>query len=118
MAHADESGLRVRESCISSGHPTDPHVVRIHARRGWEAIEAHGILPKRIAVLVHDCWKPYWQLDCVLGLCNAHLLRELVFLLESTGQAWNKRMIDLLLDANKACEAAGSRMKRRWRRIE
>jgi len=55
---------------------------------------------------VHDCWKPYWPLDCVHALCNAHLLRELVFLLETTGQAWNKHMIDLLMDANKACEAA------------
>ncbi|MFZ4538164.1 hypothetical protein [Propionivibrio sp.] len=64
---------------------------------------------------MNDCWKPYWQLDCVHALCNvprskyswgAHLLRELVFLLETNGQAWNKHMIELLMDANKACEAA------------
>jgi hypothetical protein len=24
-----------------------------------EAIEAHGILRKRLGVLVHDCWAPY-----------------------------------------------------------
>ena len=108
VAHADESGLRVAGKLHwlhTVATPTHTWY-GVHARRGWEAIEAHGILPKRIAVLVHDCWKPYWQLDCVHALCNAHLLRELVFLLESTGQAWNQRMIDLLLDANKACEAA------------
>ena len=108
VAHADESGLRVAGK-LHWLHTvaTDTHTwYGVHARRGMEAIEAQGILPKRIAVLVHDCWKPYWQLDCVHALCNAHLLRELTFLLETTGQAWNKRMIDLLLAANAACKAA------------
>ena len=108
VAHADESGLRVAGKLHwlhTVATPTHTWY-GVHARRGWEAIEAHGILPNRIAVLVHDCWAPYWQLDCVHALCNAHLLRELVFLLETTGQAWNRQMIDLLVDANKACEAA------------
>lgn len=108
VAHADESGLRVAGKLhwlhtVATGTHT---WYGVHARRGMEAIEAQGILPKRIAVLVHDGWKPYWQLDGVHALCNAHLLRELVFLLETTGQAWNKHMIDLLLDANEACQAA------------
>ena len=108
VAHADESGLRVAGKLhwlhtVATGTHT---WYGVHARRGMEAIKAQGILPKRIAVLVHDCWKPYWQLDCVHALCNAHLLRELVFLLETTGQAWNKRMIDLLLEANETCQAA------------
>ncbi|MCP2010632.1 IS66 family transposase [Duganella violaceipulchra] len=30
------------------------------------AIEAHGILPNRLGVLVHDCWAPYWPADAVL----------------------------------------------------
>lgn len=52
----------------------------MHAKRGLEAIVAHGILPKRLGVLVHDCWAPYWKLDDGLhALCNAHLLRELVY---------------------------------------
>lgn len=108
VAHADESGLRV-EGKLHWLHTVATHThtwYGVHARRGMEAIEAQGILPKRIAVLVHDCWKPYWQLDCVHALCNAHLLRELTFLLETTGQAWSQRMIDLLLAANKTCQAA------------
>ena len=108
VAHADESGLRVAgklhwlHTVATSTHTG----YGVHAKRGGEAIEAQGILPKRIAVLVHDCWKPYWQLDYVHALCNAPLLRELVFLRETPGQTWNKHMIDLLLDANKTCEAA------------
>jgi transposase len=78
----------------------------VHAKRGLEAIEAHGILPKRIGVLMHDCWAPYWQLDDgTHALCNAHLLRELVYVQELTGQAWPKAMANLLLNANKLCEA-------------
>ena len=108
VAHADESGVRVAGK-LHWLHTVVTDILTwygVHARRGMEAIDAHGILPKRIAVLVHDCWAPYWQLDCVHALCNAHLLRELTFLRETTGQVWNQRMMDLLLAANKDCEAA------------
>jgi transposase len=55
---------------------------------------------------VHDCWKPYWELDCVHALCNAHLLRELMFVHETTGQRWTQRMMGLLRRANQRCEVA------------
>ncbi|CAH1084765.1 hypothetical protein NTG1052_500004 [Candidatus Nitrotoga sp. 1052] len=99
VVHADESGLRVA-SCLHWLHTaaSETHTwYGVHTKRGMEAIEAHGILPKRIATLVHDCWKPYWKLECVHALCNAHLLRELVFLHESTGQTWPQCMIDILI---------------------
>jgi len=108
LAHADESGLRV------AGKLHWLHIVAnetltwygLHVKRGLEAIEAHGILPKRIGVLVHDCWAPYWKLDdCIHALCNAHLLRELVYVGELTGQAWPKAMMDFLLSANELCQA-------------
>ena len=51
-------------------------------------LDEHGILAKRTGVLVHNCWAPYWRLeDSVHALCNAHLLRELLYVKESTGQA-------------------------------
>jgi transposase len=111
VAHADESGLRVAGKLhwlhtVATGTHT---WYGVHARRGREAIEAQGILPKRVAVRVHDGWKPYWQLDGVHALCNAHLLRELTFLLETTGQPWNTRMIERLLSANEACQEARRR---------
>ncbi len=108
VVHADESGLRVQ------GKLHWLHVVAsqthtwygIHARRGMEAIGAHGILPRRSGVVVHDCWKPYWQLDCEHALCNAHLLRELVYVKEITAQAWPQQMTDLLRTANKISDAS------------
>jgi len=108
LLHADESGLRVA-SKLHWLHiaASETHTwYGVHARRGMEAIEAHGILPKRLGVLVHDCRAPYWQLDCIHALCNAHLLRELVYVKELTGHAWPQRMIDFLLNANDICEAA------------
>ena len=109
LVNADESGLRVAGTLqwlhIAANETLTWYGV--HAKRGMVAIEAHGILPKRIGVLVHDCWAPYWKLDgSIHALCNAHLLRELVYVKEITGQAWPDAMTNLLLNANKLCEAA------------
>lgn len=109
LVNADESGLRVAGKLYWLHIAANETLTwyGVHAKRGMEAIEAHGILPKRIGVLVHDCWKPYWQLDeSIHALCNAHLLRELVYVKEITGQGWPDAMTDLLLNANKLCEAA------------
>lgn len=108
ILHADESGLRVAGKLhwlhIAA---TGTHTwYGVHAKRGMEAIMAHGILPKRMGVLVHDCWAPYWTLDCIHALCNAHLLRELVYVQELTGQVWSEKMMDFLCLANDLCEAA------------
>lgn len=109
LLNADESGLRV------AGKLHWLHIAAsdkltwygVHAKRGLEAIEAHGILPKSLGVLVHDCWAPYWKLDdCIHALCNAHLLRELVYVKETTGQDWPQAMTELLLSANQLSEAA------------
>ena len=110
VVHADESGLRVaaRLHWLHTAANETHTWYGVHAKRGMEAMAAHGILLKRTAILVHDCWQPYWQLDCEHALCNAHLLRELVFLHESTGQTWPQRMIDLLLTARDTCAAAPS----------
>ena len=109
VLNADESGLRV------AGKLHWLHIAAsdtltwygVHAKRGLDAIEAHGILPKRLGVLVHDCWAPYWKLDdSIHALCNAHLLRELVYVKEITGQQWPESMMQLLLGANRVCTAA------------
>lgn len=108
IAHADESGLRVQarlhwlHTVASETHTW----YGVHPKRGMHAIKAHGILPRRMAVLVHDCWPSYWDLDCIHALCNAHLLRELTFVDESTSQLWAKRMMGLLQRTNRRCEAA------------
>jgi len=57
VAHADESGLRV-SARLHWLHTVASHDLTwygVHAKRGLPAIEEHGILRRRIAVLVHDC---------------------------------------------------------------
>lgn len=72
-----------------------------------EAMTAHGILPQRSGVLVHDCWAPYWKLDdAEHALCTAHLLRELLYVKELTGHEWPQAMTHFLLRANQLCRAA------------
>lgn len=109
LINADESGLRVAGKLhwlhIAANEKLTWYGV--HAKRGLEAIEAHGILPKRLGVLVHDCWAPYWKLDHgIHALCNAHLLRELLYVQETTGQQWPQAMTKFLLNANQRAEAA------------
>jgi len=74
---------------------------------------AHGILHKRLGVLVHDCWVPYWKLEgAVHALCNAPLLRELLYVTETTSQPWAQAMSNFLLDTNKLREAVSAQGKR------
>lgn len=108
VAHADESGLRVA-SKLHWLHVavTQTHTwYGVHAKRGLEAIEEHGILRSYLGTLVHDCWAPYWDLDCVHALCGTHLLRELQYEHEVFAQPWSQAMMDVLQDANKACHQA------------
>lgn len=100
VAHADETGLRVAGKLhwlhvVSTEHLT---WYGVHPKRGREAIHHFDILPRFTGCLIHDCWKPYFGLDCSHGLCNAHLLRELIFLHEELHQAWARRMFDLILE--------------------
>lgn len=55
---------------------------------------------------IHDFWKPYFGYDCLHGLCNAHHLRELIFVHEQHQQDWADRMIDCLLDIKEAVDQA------------
>ncbi|MCX6879245.1 MAG: transposase [Verrucomicrobia bacterium] len=57
-----------------------------HQRRGSEAMDAAGILPNFQGRAIHDFWSSYLKHDCKHGLCNGHLLRELIFLWEEQNQ--------------------------------
>ena len=72
----------------------------LHPKRGCEAIDAIGIIPRYGGVVVHDCWASYLSYaHCDHALCGAHLLRELTFIVDAHDYAWARRMKRLLLNA-------------------
>ncbi|MGH7148277.1 MAG: IS66 family transposase [Nitrospiraceae bacterium] len=101
LAHADETGLRVAGKLYWL-HNLSTRLLTwygIHRKRGTEAIKDFGILQRFAGSLVHDCYSSYFTLkNCLHGLCNAHFLRELIFLYEVFHQEWAKKMHDLLLE--------------------
>ena len=97
--HADETSLRVEKKnywihVYSAGDIT---LKFLHPKRGGEAIEAIGIIPRYGGVVIHDCWASYLAYDhCGHGLCGSHLLRELTFIVDANGYAWAANMKRLL----------------------
>lgn len=79
-----------------------------HRKRGKDATDEIGILPRFRGVSVHDHWAPYYGYGCRHALCNAHQLRKLTFLHERRKQKWAVKMIELLLEIKGAMDLAGS----------
>ena len=101
VVHFDESGLRV-EAQLNWLHVASTDYLtfyNVHPKRGQDGMKAMGVLPAFAGQAVHDCWQPYFTFDnCQHALCNAHHLRDLMFVAEQYEQSWAKEMIQLLLD--------------------
>ncbi len=99
VLHADETGFRVDRRtrwlhAVSDGSLT---LKRLRRKRGREAVEAVGIIPRYTGVLIHGCWATYFAYgQCQHQLCGPRLLRELTFIVESNGFRWARLMKKLL----------------------
>ena len=92
VAQFDESGVRVEKKLwwLHAASTANATYYDIHPRRGAEALDAIGILPDFGGKAIHDFWKPYFSYECAHGLCNAHHLRELIFVHEQHQQDWGR----------------------------
>lgn len=90
VVHFDETGLRLNGGNVwlHSASTADRVWYGHHPKRGKVAMDALGILPQYHGIAVHDGLPSYRAYDCLHALCNAHHLRELVYIFESTEQAW------------------------------
>jgi len=121
-ANADETGININGKphwlhCLSNDDLT---LFYPHPKRGTEAMDEIGVLPRFRGILCHDHWKPYYRYkECTHALCNAHHLRELERAWEQDGQQWAKTMQDRLLEINTAVNEAGGSLgpdeSARWR---
>jgi transposase len=101
----DETGLRVRGRQdwvhVSS---TGKLTLLVHdKRRGTPAITGIDILPRYKGVCVHDGFSSYDQYrQCRHAQCNAHILRELNYVIETSKPQWATEMKALLLEIKAA----------------
>ena len=113
VLHADETSVPINQ--VNHWlHVLCPPLLTffaIHLKRGQEAIQAIGILPKFTGWLMHDFLSSYLSFeDCLHTFCKSHLLRELVFLFEQHHQAWAKDLHDLFLEMLQSVRALKARL--------
>lgn len=113
VAHFDETGFRVdgRLAWLHSASTEQYSLVTVHRKRGTEAMNAAGVLPRFTGVAVHDAWAPYDRYTAAThALCNAHLLRELHAVIDTWPDdgswCWAKQIRTALLDLKTAVDQA------------
>ncbi len=102
VANVDETGTRV------NGKKGHLHVfsnkylsyIYYHVKRGMQAVDECGLLPRFKGTLVHDCFSMYFNYGKEHAICNAHLLRELIFVEEKYEFTWATRVKTFLYDLN------------------
>jgi transposase len=113
---ADETGIRI------NGANAWVHIARTdtlthlatHPKRGKAAFDAIGILNQFKGTLVRDGWFSYKQYDqCKHSLCNAHLLRDLLYVgeAEPPHEEWTDALAKLLIEIKSAVEKARNNLQ-------
>ena len=103
ILHADETGIRLNGK-ISWMHVISNKNISYfahHLNRGRQAMDDIGLLALYKGTLIHDRFSSYFGYGCEHSLCNAHILRDLIYVEEAFNATWAKQIKALLLDAKK-----------------
>jgi transposase len=103
LIHNDETGININSKQHWIHSTSSPHLTLYipHKKRGYDATFEIGILPVFRGFSMHDGWVSYFKYKlCKHVLCNAHHLRELEALIETTELRWPKTIKRLLLKAH------------------
>ena len=99
ILHVDETGMFC-ENKLHWIHTASTDIYThygIDSKRGKEAMDQIGILPKATGRIIHDFWESYARYDHLThAYCNAHIVRELRSVYEDYHQAWAQKLVDLL----------------------
>lgn len=108
VGHFDETGLYVggKRFWLHVAATLSLTYYDYHDKRGSAALNEIGILPEFNGRAVHDGYRSYVDYQCEHALCNAHHLRELIFLSEQYDLAWADKMIKHLLKIKQAVDEA------------
>ncbi len=95
----DETGIRAENKNHWVHVATTNHYsyFYFHKKRSKEAIDLAGILPYFQGVAIHDFYKTYLKYRCSHAFCNAHILRELIAISETSKNTWVQMMLALLI---------------------
>lgn len=108
VAHFDETGFYVEDKRRWLHVACTARLTYYcwHPARGQKGTTAAGVLPGFTGTAVHDAYDSYWHYGCTHALCNAHILRELQFLVDRHGQPWAAAMQELLREIKAAVTTA------------
>ena len=116
VVHFDETGARAEGRlrwlfCASTDKAT---FLSLHDKRGFDGLDAAGVLPNFTGVAVHDGFKPYRRYtNAQHALCNVHHLRELLGVIEQhpedPDQCWAVRIDELLREMHATVTDARAR---------
>jgi transposase len=109
VLNVDETGVKI-DTKLSWIHVVcTPKLTFLypHERRGKEAMVEMGVIPSYSGYLIHDHWKPYLGYDCKHGLCNAHHIRELQWVIDFKQQKWAKSLNNFLNKLNDEVDQHG-----------
>jgi transposase len=101
ILHVDETGVRVEGSnyWLHTASNSEWTYNTVSPKRGKEGTDANGVLKDFHGIVVHDCLKQYFSYkNCLHALCGAHLLRELIGVIENDQLKWASQMKELLCE--------------------